>query len=339
MSKKRIKWIDSLKGFAIITVVIGHVADGYLSSGMFSDYQGLMSKIYELIYAFHMPLFFLVSGYVFYQAYYRDGKEDKKRCNMQILNIAILYTLFSVILWAFKFVLSSNVNTSVSVKDLLLIVIKPIAPFWYLYVLIFFYIAAKFLLRKETGVIIPFIIFAGVSVFGFWMPRVIMFPLYQIFYYALFFFTGIFLVKYKDCFLSKAWFAGATTLVAVVLMVILWNNETMFHVTFAANTFIALGLCMGLVYVFSKIKVLENFALFAVCGKYCLEIYVIHCFLTAGNRVILPKLGIENFVLAFVVNSVVSTVIPIVIAIVCKKLKIHDLIFRPVKFFTTKKSK
>lgn len=28
--KKRISWIDSLKGFAILCVVLGHVADGYL---------------------------------------------------------------------------------------------------------------------------------------------------------------------------------------------------------------------------------------------------------------------------------------------------------------------
>lgn len=28
--KERINWIDSLKGFAMICVVLGHVADGYL---------------------------------------------------------------------------------------------------------------------------------------------------------------------------------------------------------------------------------------------------------------------------------------------------------------------
>ena len=339
MSSQRIKWIDSLKGFAIITVVIGHVADGYLSAGMFSDYKGLMSIIYELIYAFHMPLFFLVSGYVFQQAYYREGKEDKKRCNMQILNLAVLYIVFSAILWAFKFVFSGNVNTAVTVKDLFLIVLKPIAPFWYLYVLIFLYIIAKLLLKKEIGVVFPFIALTVVSVFGFWTPRVIMFPLYQILYYALFFFTGIFLAKYRDCFLSKAWFAGVTDFVAIFLMIILWDSEKMFHSTFIANTFIALGLCMGIVYIFSRVKPLEKFPLFSLCGKYCLEIYVIHCFLTAGNRVILSKLGIDSFALHFVVNCVVSTVIPVLIAIVCKGLKIHDLIFRPVRFFTDRKSK
>ena len=339
MGKERIKWIDSLKGFAIITVVIGHVADGYLSSDMFSDYQGIMNIIYELIYAFHMPLFFLVSGYVFWQAYYKDGKEDKKRCNLQILNLSILYIVFSVILWAFKFVLSGNVNTTVTVTDLLMIVIKPIAPFWYLYVLIFLYIAAKLLLKKETGVVIPFIVLVAVSVLGFWVPREIVFPLYQILYYALFFFTGVFLAKYKDSFLTKGWFAGVSTLVSVTLIVIFWNSEKAFHSIFAANTFIALGLCLGLVYVFSKVKALEKFPLFSICGKYCLEIYIIHCFLTAGNRVILPKIGIDNFVVAFIVNSVVSTVIPIIIAIVCKKIKIHDLIFRPAKFLSGKKSK
>ena len=39
---------------------------------------------------------------------------------------------------------------------------------------------------------------------------------------------------------------------------------------------------------------------FELCGRYSLEIYVIHCFITAGNRVILPKLGITYFALALI---------------------------------------
>jgi len=47
----RQEWLDVLKGFGILFVVLGHaLADGGL-------------KTY--IYAFHMPLFFFVSGYLF----------------------------------------------------------------------------------------------------------------------------------------------------------------------------------------------------------------------------------------------------------------------------------
>ena len=44
---KKVNWVDSLKGFAIILVVLGHIS----------------SPLSSLIYSFHMPLFFVVSGF------------------------------------------------------------------------------------------------------------------------------------------------------------------------------------------------------------------------------------------------------------------------------------
>lgn len=46
---KRIGWVDIMKGIGIITVIIGHT---YTPFGL--NY---------IIYSFHMPLFFLISGY------------------------------------------------------------------------------------------------------------------------------------------------------------------------------------------------------------------------------------------------------------------------------------
>lgn len=48
MHKTRIEYIDILKGIGIILVVLGHVT--------------LNKDLYHFIYAFHMPLFFIVSG-------------------------------------------------------------------------------------------------------------------------------------------------------------------------------------------------------------------------------------------------------------------------------------
>lgn len=47
--KKRIEWVDIAKGIAIMLMVIGHE----VSNGL----------VYALIFSFHMPLFFILSGY------------------------------------------------------------------------------------------------------------------------------------------------------------------------------------------------------------------------------------------------------------------------------------
>lgn len=54
----RIDWIDALKGFAILTVVIGHCITDSLSSRTFPEYAALLQMMYDAIYSFHMPLFF-----------------------------------------------------------------------------------------------------------------------------------------------------------------------------------------------------------------------------------------------------------------------------------------
>lgn len=51
MNKKRIQFIDLAKGFAILLVIIGHIET--------------IPYVKHLIYSFHMPLFFILSGYFF----------------------------------------------------------------------------------------------------------------------------------------------------------------------------------------------------------------------------------------------------------------------------------
>lgn len=60
-SKKRIEYLDNLKCFLIILVVLGH-------SIQFSNPDFDNVPLFRFIYAFHMPLFMWVSGYVNYRA-------------------------------------------------------------------------------------------------------------------------------------------------------------------------------------------------------------------------------------------------------------------------------
>ena len=48
--KKRIGWIDSLRGIAMFFVIFGHA------------FYRRNNKIRNYIYSFHMPLFFFISG-------------------------------------------------------------------------------------------------------------------------------------------------------------------------------------------------------------------------------------------------------------------------------------
>lgn len=55
--KQRDPYFDNLKGVLIILVVAGHLLNLYRSSNVYCN------DIFHVIYAFHMPLFFYISGY------------------------------------------------------------------------------------------------------------------------------------------------------------------------------------------------------------------------------------------------------------------------------------
>ncbi|MBC1499818.1 acyltransferase family protein [Listeria weihenstephanensis] len=81
---QRLIWIDNLKAYGIILVVIGHCV--VLSADY--PYTGLLMK---LIYSFHMPLFFFISGFLF------RGKGTGKYFYKKWKTLLVPYFIFQVI--------------------------------------------------------------------------------------------------------------------------------------------------------------------------------------------------------------------------------------------------
>ena len=58
MTRKRLIWADSLKGWLIVLVVLGHAIQYTLGN------QCETNHLWNIIYSFHMAAFMAVSGYV-----------------------------------------------------------------------------------------------------------------------------------------------------------------------------------------------------------------------------------------------------------------------------------
>lgn len=63
----RVLWIDSVKGLAIVMVVFGHVLGGAITRHWL-PMETLWQRLYEFIYLIHMPVFFMISGLLLYNA-------------------------------------------------------------------------------------------------------------------------------------------------------------------------------------------------------------------------------------------------------------------------------
>lgn len=129
MPKQRLEYLDLLKGFAIFLMVVGH----FLSWTFAQDSTPTPGAMFvrNLIYTFHMPLFFFISGYLLHLK--RDRDFDFSFCVSTIKK-----RVQSLILPGFTFMLLYYAHTDILAFE------------WFLKTLFEFYIifcAIKFITR------------------------------------------------------------------------------------------------------------------------------------------------------------------------------------------------
>lgn len=342
---KRIGWLDVLKGFAAITVVMGHIADGYIKATLFPDNAGFEVALYNIIYSFHMPLFFVLSGVSFGIAYL-EGEKDYKlkttRINLQVKNIVILYFAWCVILWLFKMVFSNDVNSGVTLSNLLWLPLKAINPYWYLYVLALCYLITCLLISKHVNQKHVLIISTALCLAQYWIAKswAGQFTATAIVAYYLFFFIGLLISKRKD---FDEWIGKPPVIVLNFAIGIFIGLAFSYRQgeEIGWSQIPVLGSVMALALSLAFIGLAQKFSIvvFELLGRYSLEIYLIHCFITAGNRKILPMLGITTFGASFVVNLLMAVTIPVLFSMLLKKIGLYVLMFKPATYFAKLKEK
>ncbi len=314
---------------------MGHVADGNLTANSQPDYRWFFYAVFNVIYAFHMPLFMMISGFVFRSAYGKSGTIDSDRVKKQVYNLIIIYMFFSVAYGILKLLLGNFTSDSMDIKSILMIPVLPIAPYWYLYVLIAFYLVFSWKKFDSLNCYIILLLLTATSIVS-GLGTTHYFEISRILYYALFFYIGMLHRAKKDIIIGNKLLSLILFIAAMTLFVLFWNSENNIGKTvnkiFFVNVIVALGISLTIWYFFENIKFLSENRFLQFLGRYSLEIYVIHCIFTAGFRIILPKLGIENVYIGLVLNTAISTAIPIMISVICKRLNIHGLFFKPVTY-------
>lgn len=336
--KKRLLHIDALKGLAILCVVLGHIGNGYMWD---DNADQAFFAVYNITNAFHMPLFILLSGVVFQKAYCGRREEPLQRGRIagQLLNLTILYFLWSILLGVFKIAFGGFVNNPVNWVSLALIPVKPIQLYWYLFVLIIFYVIFGVIGAAKWN---PFAVLAaalGLNLLSALLPADMLFDLKRVFFFALFFFLGITLTFLEELavktgretlflFIPAVFFAAA-----IVLFIVFWDRDVFLHDRFIVNTVIGTGISLGLYYSFKRIRFLGENRFLVWIGKHSLEIYLLHTFILTAVRVLFGRIGIQNTVFLILSGLCLGVFLPLLIALIFRKIRIYDLFFSPFVFF------
>lgn len=335
-TKTRVDWIDSLKGLTMLCVVLGRVALGYLDNGMYPAHRAALRSICNIVGAFEMPLFFVISGLLFCRAYTLDAGKTLKsdRVRSQMANLLALYVLYSVVIWAFKLIFSSNVNNPLTWKDILLIWCRTIPPYWYLYVLLILYAAmSSVVVRRACDIPLLACLFAVSAVVSAgYVPVTQWFEIDRLLIYAPFFLAGYLygmggkMAKYKG---MPALVVG---LVIVAIDAVASLQGRAMRARPILSTVYAFALSFLLIEAFQRFDALSRNPMLNVIGRHCLEVYVLHCFLTAGLRPVFTRLHVDQVFISVMLNLVISTSTPVLFALGCKRLDIHGLFFKPYSF-------
>ena len=99
--------IDTVKGFAIMLVVLGHCIQYGSGAAFFNANAFYDDPVFRIIYSFHMPLFAIVSGYLFYFSISRRtvGVIFKKQLSSLFVPIVVWSVLFFVAIQLQNFIL------------------------------------------------------------------------------------------------------------------------------------------------------------------------------------------------------------------------------------------
>ena len=78
MRSRNVPWIDAWKGWLILLVVVGHAAGAVCHMVEGVDRQ-VCRGVYFLIYSYHMPAFFFVSGWLWRDMGFADFIRKRTR--------------------------------------------------------------------------------------------------------------------------------------------------------------------------------------------------------------------------------------------------------------------
>ncbi|BCL73202.1 acyltransferase/acetyltransferase [Vibrio nigripulchritudo] len=334
--ENRTNWVDHAKGIGIILVVYGHVARGLQNAGIEMS-PTHFSLIDSVIYSFHMPLFFFLSGLFFYQSFEKRG--SKRLIFSKIDTIFYPYILWSILQGGIEAVLSNYTNGNVTFSEVFALLWEPRAQFWFLYALFLVFVVSAFIYSFVARSLTA-ILFVGTAlnyVFNTLLPDVqLLNYLYQNLVY--FFFGIAFSVYSRESVFTRPQFLLISFVTFVALQA---GYHGILGMNYSQRGLLSLILAISsIVFVVSLSMVLEKRSLrwLSYIGSASMGIYLMHILAGSGVRVVLTKvLGIQSFSVHLIVGCVVAIVAPLIALKITEMIKLRFVFSAPIsKWFGSK---
>jgi fucose 4-O-acetylase-like acetyltransferase len=305
----RADWVDYGKGIGIILVVYAHL----LSSG-FHGGLNIPERFFilsdSIVYSFHMPLFFFLSGLFVEGSFQKRG--PKSYLFDKVSRIAYPYLIWSFLQVSTEVIFSDQTQKGANLADLLAIPYKPWGQFWFIYALLLMHIVYT-VFKYCFGRYSNLLMFIIASMLYLNPLHIGAFGLSGFSMHFIFFVSGIIFRRYFiiiEKYNAPLW--------AVILLFITFMGSAYFifenlvkpvRMASGAQThpfyFLYLAV-LGITFCVCLSQYLSTkngFQFLKILGIYSLQIYLVHMLAGVGTRmVLLHVFGIQNWVIHIIIG-------------------------------------
>lgn len=317
-TSKKNNHVQSLRGLAIILVVLGHVIGSNHTGGMKVSDDSIFRYLYYTLEYIRMPLFTVISGWVYANKPIipeHRFKFIKGKLRRLIIPMFVISTLLFL-----SRVLIPYANESAPLEDLSKNLFLPYDIYWYLYALFLIFLLISVLDTQPFFRTVKGWALSVIGAFGFlfiqmqfldhlpnlfsWMGAAYLLP---------FFLLGIGTYRYPELLLNKT--VVVTLLVCFTAGIIIQQMAWFGYFPIYPRRSL-LGIIVGVtgVLLLFKAKFVNNFL--SQIGNYAYSIFLFHVFFTGGTRIILMSMGVTNKWIILIVGLVLA----IFLSILCEKI-------------------
>lgn len=290
--------IDSLKGFAIILVVIGHVLQNTII-----DYDE--NILFRLIYSFHMPLFFFLSGYV--------SKNKISVINLKKYFVALIIPFISFAIISSLYIGYQGIEDNYRVAhNIIKTLIYPDNGLWFLYVLFVIHILNY--IASRTSILYVILIIVFITAISKVLDSQNVLGLRTIVIFSIYFFLGKYVFKNSEVITRNCSKFYVVLLIIFVCFGYFWHRTDNIYLlsinlssvaSFLYRYFVGLLGIFAFYGLFNKIKISK----LALLGQHTLIIYVL-------NSYFMPFLKWLDFSNIYIIHLIFSTIIIIVLSLI-----------------------
>lgn len=340
MKRTRETWVDLTKVLACVLVALGHFFQG-LAGADIIGVSAVYTWFKQTIYYFHVPLFFLCSGYLYQKgAPVKSFKDWKANVVKKLVVLGVPFAVFSCLSWGLKMVFAAEVNNPAG--DLLQILfIHPSSPYWYLYTLFFMFLITPTMNNKGAAFAIGAMA-AGVKWVALNWSTTNIFAVSSLMNHEIWFVLGMVIafvdlpkllrkqrnMQFVGLIMSVLFVAGS---VAVYSRRLNSNILTFMFGIFGCSAAVITAITAK----FSD----ETKKTFQSLADYTMPVFLMHTIFAAGLRSVLLKFGVTNATIHIAAGLFISFAGPVLVGFVLKKLKWAEFILYPGKFIKFKADK